>query len=199
MIGMDNDDYCLKGGQEGNKIKFCDLRRSQLLNTQPGKPLAHVNGSSEVLALHDTGQKSTGKGITSTIGIVDLLLADGMDWEFLDLILTLDSNEGRLGALSDNSNSLSLPVLLGQVGQVLDNILGLLGGQVVRLGISSGLGLITDDIVPVRGGGIDGILEELGDEGGRERQNKDLVLFGGLFGELHDGWRADCIIHNIVG
>lgn len=176
-------------------MKVENLRRSKFLNAQSGEPLTHVDRSSKVLALHDTGQQTASKGIASAVGIIDLLLGDGVDREFLNGVLALDGNEGRLGALCDNGNSLSLAVLLGQVGEVLANVLGLLGRQVVRFGVGSGLGLIANDVVPVRGGGVDGVLEELGDEGSRERQNKDLVILGSLLRELHNGGRADYIIH----
>ena len=124
-----------------------------------------------------------------------------MDRELLDLIVALDGDQSRLSTLSDNSNTLALAVLLGEVGEVLDDILGLLGGQVVGLSIGLGLGLVTDDVVPVRGAGVDDVLEELADEGSREGQDEGLVVGSGLLGELHDGRGADgeVVAADVVG
>lgn len=98
-----------------------------------------------------------------------MLLVDGVDGELLDTLLALDGDESGLSALSDDGNALLLAVLLGEVGEVLDDVLGLLGGQAVRLSVGSSLGLVTDDVVPVGGGSINNLLEELGDKGSRER------------------------------
>lgn len=168
-----------------------NLRRSELLNAQSSQPLSHVDTGGEVLALHDTGQKTSGKGVTGTVGVVDVFLGDGVNRELLDLVLTLDGDQGRLGALGDNGDSLSLAILLWQVSEVLDDIPGILGGQVVRLGVGSGLGLVTEDEVPVRGASVNGILEELGNERSGQRQDKYLVFLSGLFGKLHNGRGAD--------
>jgi hypothetical protein len=69
-----------------------NLRRSELLDAQTSEPLSHVNASLERLALEDTCQETTSKGIAGTVGIVDLLRLNGVDREFLDLILTLDGD-----------------------------------------------------------------------------------------------------------
>src|SRR6478752_557196 len=128
-----------------------NLRRSKLLDAQTSEPLAHVNAGFEGLVLEDTSQETTSKGVTSTVGVVDLLLLDSVNGELLNIVLTLDSNQSRVGTLSDNGNSLSLVVLLGEVGEVLDDILGLLAGKVMGLGVGGSLGLVTNDVVPVGG------------------------------------------------
>lgn len=146
-----------------------NLRRTKLLDAQTCQPLTHVDASLEGLALDDTSDEATGESITSTVGVVDLLRLNGVHRELLDAVLALDSNEGGVGALGDDRDTLALAVLLGQVGEVLDDVLGLLGGKVVGLGVGGGLGLVTNDVVPVRGAGVDNLLEELGDEGSRQR------------------------------
>lgn len=168
-----------------------NLRRSKLLDAQTSEPLAHVNAGFEGLVLEDTSQETTSKGVTSTVGVVDLLLLDSVNGELLNIVLTLDSNQGRVGTLSDNGNSLSLGILLGKVGEVLDNIPGLLAREAVGLGVGGGLGLVADDVVPVRGAGIDNLLEELRDERSRQGENKRLVVLSSLLSELHNGRRAD--------
>ncbi len=176
---------------QSEQRKRVDLRRSKLLDAQASEPLAHVNRLLERLALDDTSEETASKGVASTVGVGDLRRVNGVDRELLDGILALNGDEGGLGALGDDGNTLALAVLLGEVGQVLDDVLGLLGGEVVRLGVRGSLGLVADDVVPVGGAGVDGLLEELGDEGSGEGQNKDLVLLGRILGELHDGGRAD--------
>lgn len=168
-----------------------NLRRSELLDAQTSEPLAHVDAGLKRLALEDTSQETTSEGVTSTVGIVDLLRFNGVDGELLDVVLTLDSNQCRVGALGDDGDSLSLLVLLREVGKMLGNILGLLAGKIVGLSVSGGLGLVANDVVPIRGASIDRILEELGDERSRERENKRLVVLSSLLGELHNGRRAD--------
>lgn len=149
-----------------------NLRGTKLLNTQLGQPLALVNGLLQGLALDNTSQQTTSKGVTSSVSVVDESRVDGADRELLDLVLALDSDQSRLGALSDNGNTLPLGVLLGKVGQSLDYVPGLLGRKVVGHSIGLGLGLIADDVVPVRGAGVDDLLEELGDEGSRETRRR---------------------------
>jgi hypothetical protein len=74
---------------------------------------------------------------------------------------------------------------------VLSNILRLLAGEVVGLGVGGSLSLVTNDVIPVGGAGIDDLLEELGNEGSREREDEWLVVLSSLLGELHNGRRAD--------
>lgn len=168
-----------------------DLRRSKLLDAQAGEPLAHVDRLLKSLALDDTGEETTGKGVTGTVGVGNLGRLNGVDRELLDTLLALDGNEGGLGALGDDGDTLTLAVLLGEIGEVLNDVLGLLRGEPVRLGVSGGLGFVADDVVPVGGAGIDGVFKELGNEGSREGQDEDLVLRSRILGQLHNGRRAD--------
>lgn len=62
----------------------------------------------------------------------------------------------------------------------------------MRLSVGSGLGLVTNDVVPVGGAGINNLLEELGNERGGKGQNEGFVVLSGLLSKLHDGRRADC-------
>lgn len=116
-----------------------------------------------------------------------------MNRELLDLVLALDGDDGGAGALGDDGDAGLLGVLLGQVGEGLGDSGDVLGdvSQVVGVGVGGGLGLVADDVVPVRGGGVEGVLEELGDKRGREVDDEGLVLGGGLLGQGHDGGRAD--------
>lgn len=93
--------------------------------------------------------------------------------------------------MGDDSSSLSLCVCLGQSSEVLGNLLDILGLKSVALGIGQSLGLVPDNVVPVRGAGIERVLEELGDERRGQREHKDLVVLGSLFGKGLDGGWAD--------
>lgn len=153
--------------------------------------MAHVDGLLDRLALDDTGSEAASEGVTGTVGVVDFGGVDGVDGVLLDLILTLDGNDGRLSALGDDGNALALGVLLGKVGKSLCDLLNIGGVEAVRLGVGGGLALVADHVVPVGSGSIKGLLEELADEGGGEREDEGLVAAGSLLSELHDGGRAD--------
>lgn len=114
-----------------------------------------------------------------------------MDGERLDLVVALDSNDGGLGALGDDDGTLALGVLLGEVGHVLGDGGDVLGVEVVGGSEGASLGLVTDNVVPVGGGLVELVLEELADEGSGQREHEGLVLGSGLLGEGHDGGDRD--------
>jgi hypothetical protein len=130
-----------------------NLRGTQLLDAQGSQPLAHVDRLLKRLASDQAGNEATSKGIASAVGVVDLLLGNGVDGEGLDLIDTLLGDDGRLSTLGDDGETGTLAVGLGQVGQVLgnDGNVGLVAREAVRLGVGSGLALVADDVVPVFG------------------------------------------------
>ena len=97
-----------------------------------------------------------------------------MDWESLHTTLTLHSNDGRVSALGNDSDTLPLRVLLRQVSEVGGDLRDRVGVQVVRVGVGLSLGLVADDIVPVRSRLVKGFLEELGDEWCGEGQDEGL-------------------------
>lgn len=148
--------------------------RTLLANGESGEPLAHVDGALDGLALGDAGEETGSEGVTGTSGVGDLGLVDLVDGEGLDVVLALDGDDGRLGALGDDGYALALGVLLGQVGQVLGDGRNVGGLEVVRLGVGGGLGLVADDVVPVRGGLVERVLEELGDEGSVQGEGEGL-------------------------
>lgn len=174
-----------------NMNSVMHLRRTQLLDAELGQPLAHVNRVLEALALDNTGTQATSERITRAVSIVDERLLDLVHGVLLDRVLALDGNQRGLGALGDDGSALALLVLLGQVGHQLGDLLQVLGLVALRLGPRCRLRLVADDVVPVRRAGVQRLLEELGDEGSRQRKHEDLVLAGGLLGELHDGRGAD--------
>lgn len=168
-----------------------DLRRPKFLYAESGQPLTHVNARLQGLTLDETSQEAASESITSTVAVNDLGSINSVDGELLDFVLALDSDKSSICALGNNGNTLAFVVLLWEVGQMLDDVLGLLGGEAVGLSVRGGLGLVTNDVVPKGGAGIDDLLKKLGDEGGGQRENERLVVFSGLLGQLHYGRGAD--------
>lgn len=114
---------------------FLDAPGALLLDGQSSEPLAHVDGALKSLALGNTGEETSSEGVTGTGGVLDVGLVDRVDGERLDLVLALDGNNGGLGALGDDGNTLALLVLLGKVGEVLGDGGDVGGLQVVGLGV----------------------------------------------------------------
>ena len=168
-----------------------NLRRTQLLDAQPREPLAHIDRLLKRLPLDETSKEPTSKGVTRTVGVVDLLLGNGVDGDLLDLGLALGDEERGLGALGDDDDALALRVLLGEVGDVAGDVLGGVGGKRVRLGVGGRLGLVANDVIAVGDSGVQDVLKELGDEGGREVQDEGLVLGRRELAELLNGGRTD--------
>lgn len=106
--------------------------------------------------------------LPSTIGVANLGLVDLMHGELPHVMLALDRHNSRVGALGDDHGPLSLLVLLGQVGNMAGDLGHVLGAERMRVGVRSGLGLVADEVVPVGGGLIERVLEELRNEGRAE-------------------------------
>ena len=172
-------------------LKGVNLRRTELLDAQPREPLAHIDRRLQRLPSHQAREEPAGKGVAGTVGVVDLGGVDGVHGELPHLGLALDGDEGGLGALGDDDGALALGVLLGEVGEGEGDVAGRVGGEGVRLCVRGGLGLVADDEVGVGDGGVEDVLEELGDEGRGEVEGEDLVLGGGEGAELLDGGGAD--------
>lgn len=144
------------------------VRRAQLLDAKLGKPLTHVNGLLKRLALDNTSNETSGERVTGTVGVVDLVLLDGVYRNLLDISVTTllcGHGNGWVGALSDDNSPRSLGVLFGCGGNLLRNLLDVLGLPAMRLGECGGFGLITDDNINIGENLIERVLEELRDEG----------------------------------
>lgn len=112
-----------------------------------------------------------------TSGIVDFAWIDWVNWIFLDFYFTIllsYSNNCWIGSLGDNGNSLSLGVFLWKFCKSCSNLRYRCRCQSLRFTPGGCFGLVTDDIVPIRGGLRKRVLEELGDEGCRNGQYEDL-------------------------
>jgi hypothetical protein len=109
-------------------------RRSELLDAQLREPLAHVDGVLKRLALDDTSNKASSESITGSVGVVDAVSANGMDWHLLDFstaALLCSNGDSGVGALSDDHSPGTLRVLLGTLSNDLRNLLDILLGVVV--------------------------------------------------------------------
>ena len=188
------------------------VRRTQLLDAELRKPLTHVNGLVKRLALYDTSNKTTSECITGTVGVIDLVVADGVDGELFDVSVTTllcADRDGRVGALGKDYCPWTLAVLLGQVGDLLSNLLDVLGLNVVRFGEGGGFGLVADQDVDVGQDLVERVFEELRDKRCRKVEDELLhqvslrispnrvmsgtyLVFSGSFrSERLDGWHAD--------
>lgn len=124
----------------------------------------------------------------------------------LSSLRALDS-DGRVGALCEDNDALLLGVLLGQLGDLLSDLLDVLGGDVVGFGECGRLGLVSDQDIDVRQDRVELVLEELRDEGSREVENKGLhdlacfflqravpyhlVVLGSVLGQGQNGRHGD--------
>lgn len=145
------------------------VRRSQLAQAQSSEPLAHVNTSVELLALDDASNEATSKGIAGAGGVDNLILVNRMYRVALGITLVLHGDNSRISSLCDDGHSLSLSVLLWQVGECLGNGWNVVSVQVVRVSICDRFGLISNNVIPVWSSLIERFLEELADERRRER------------------------------
>ena len=151
-----------------------NIRRTQLPQTKCGEPLAHVHTPLQRFALSHTGEEAASKCVTGSGGVYDLILANLVHWEGLHSALTLYSNDSRVSALGDDSDTLTLRVLLRQISEVRSDLRDGVGVQIVRVGVGLSLGLVADDVVPVRSRLVKGFLEELGNEWCGEGQDEGL-------------------------
>ena len=124
-----------------------------------------------------------------------------MDRVLSDIVLALDSHDGGQGSVGDDGDTLALGVDLGKVGERLGDLLEVSSSKVVGSSVRLGLTLVANNVIPVRGRGVKGVLEELGNEGGGQRQDKGLVAAGSLLAQLHNGGRAngEVVATDIIG
>lgn len=84
--------------------------------------------------------------------------------------------DGGVGALSEDDCSRLFGVLLGELGNLLSDLLDVLGRNVVGFGVGGGLGLVSDEDINVGHDRVELVFEKLRDEGCREVENKSLFF-----------------------
>lgn len=102
-----------------------------------------------------------------------------MNLELLDLDGAVgggNTDNGRKSTLGDDSDAGALGVLLGQQGELLGDLNDVLSAPLVAGGISTSLGLVTESVVGVGEDAVELLLEELGNEGSRQREHEDLEV-----------------------
>lgn len=101
-----------------------------------------------------------------------------MDRELLDLNVAVgaNGNNGGLKTLGDDHSAGTLGVLLGENSKLLSDLNDVLGTPLVAGRVGASLGLVAAGVVSVRQDAIELVLEELGDEGGREVKHEDLKV-----------------------
>lgn len=163
------------------------------MKRQGSKPLAHINTLSKRLALDKGTDKATRKSVTSTVGVNNLSGVNDMDRKVLDsglsagLKLVGGDHNGVVNTLGHNHNTGALGVGLGQHSHGLGNGRNVGGLNAVGVGVRLHLGLVANDVVPVDGRSVKGLLEELGQERGRQVHGEDLVSLGRVLAQGLDG------------
>ena len=100
-----------------------------------------------------------------------------MDWHLFDVdipALLRAYSKGRVSALREDNRPWPFGVLLGQLSNLLCDLLDVLGLNVVRLGECCSFGLVTDENVDVGKNLVKRILEELRDKGCRKVKDESL-------------------------
>lgn len=126
--------------------------------------MTHVDGLLERLALDNTSNETSGEGVTGTVGVVDLLRLDGVYGDLLDIGVTTllcGHRNSWVSALGNDNSPGSLAVLLGCAGNLLGNLLYVLGLPAMCLGEGGGFSLVADDNVDVWEDLVKRVLEEL--------------------------------------
>lgn len=101
-----------------------------------------------------------------------------MDRELLDFNVAVGANgdNGGLKTLGDDHSAGTLGVLLGESSKLLSDLNNVLSAPLVAGRVGTSLGLVAKSVVSVRQDTIELVLEELGDEGGREVKHEDLKV-----------------------
>eukprot|EP00128_Syssomonas_multiformis_P012370 Colp12_sorted_trinity150504_noHs@19493 len=142
----------------------------------------------DVLAEQVLAEEPAHKGITSTVGVHNLVSSDRDNGVLGDLAVAC--NNGGLGALGDHNKARGAAGL-GESGQLECNLSNILGPESVLLGEGGCLGLVTEENVPVGGSLHHGLLEELNKEGSRQVHGEGLAGLTGVLGNLEDAIGRD--------
>lgn len=138
--------------------------------------MAKINALFQGFALDNTSNKPTSESITSTVGVIDLLLGDFVNGVLLGLNATCgrDSSHGWKGTLRNDHDTGALSVLLLESGELLGDFGNISETPAMALGVSEGFGFVADEVVNVGNDTVELVLEELRDERSGEREDKGL-------------------------
>lgn len=147
--------------------------------------MAGLDAAGHVLdTLGKETHEATAEGVTGTVGVDDIGLGDLGDREDRDGIT--DGGDGLVSTLSDHDGA-GTAVALGELSQLLGDLLDILGVPACSLAVGAGLVLVTKQEVGILDNSIETLLEELRQEGSAEVEGKDLVVGSSVLGDLDGG------------
>lgn len=88
-----------------------------------------------------------------------------MDRERFDFVVALYSYNRCLGPVCHYGRPLPFAILLRQIGQMLGDGWQVVGVQIVRVRVRFGFAFVANYVIPVWGGLVEWVLEELRNEG----------------------------------
>src|SRR5690606_9360559 len=143
----------------------CYLRRSGLTDTPRSEPLANVDSLINGLASDKSTNKTTGKGITSSVGVDNLRSSQDADWVSLDGWFARGSgnDNGWLSSLSNDDDTLALVVDLWKLSNRLGDLSNVLGSEIVGLSVGKSFRLVANEEISIWEDRSQLLLEELWD------------------------------------
>ncbi|RUS25462.1 hypothetical protein BC938DRAFT_472138 [Jimgerdemannia flammicorona] len=103
--------------KEAMRLPLLRISGTHALNYNVGKPVPGRHAAFYVLdALDVEAQEPANEGITSTVGIDDVLLGDLDNRVSLDSLCGGQTNDGILGAVGDDDDTGARGVNLGRIG-----------------------------------------------------------------------------------
>lgn len=161
---------------------------ADLADAHATEAVADIDRLLNRLAENENGDHTTGKRITSAVGVDDLLSRNLGGRVRVHLRIALYRADSRLGTVGDKHGA-GHRNLAGRVGNRLRDLAQVLGLQTRGLSPALGLGLVADHELSVRKHLVDLALEELRDERCREVERERtagiLGLLGDDYGALH--------------
>ena len=149
---------------------------TDLLDAQAGNVVAGLDTAGGILdTLSIQAHETATESITSAIGINNIVHLGNR--EHGNSIT--DGNNSLLRALSDH-DSARTGVTLGQLSQLLGDLLDILSFPACGLGVGAGLILVTKEQISVLDDSIQTLLEELRNERSAQVQSKHLVVIGSV-------------------
>jgi hypothetical protein len=156
-----------------------------------GKLDSHLESVFEGLAHLETGQEGTDEGITTSVGILPLLLLDVGDLDGqnlgLDTFSFTDADDERLGSLGDDGDTSTLGVSLLVGAHVFASSESILSLESLLLGEGAGFIFIAESVVGVLNGVHDFIEVGVEEEGSGDVESHRLVVGGAVATDLLHG------------
>jgi hypothetical protein len=124
-------------------------------------------------ALSVETKETTAETITSTVGINDLVFGNLLNWVDRDLVT--NGNNGFIRTLSEDNDTRTLSVGLGQLGELDSNFLEVFGVPTSNLGVAASFIFVTKDDVGIVENSIKTVSEGKRNPGSRKVHGEWLV------------------------